>query len=234
MNQHNLATILLLICEGVLGHEAHEISSRDSPGALAVAFHPGLDRRAPPRLNRKLFKSVKLTHGVMAAMAFAAFFPLGAIAIRTFPGRLALVAHLGLQFLAYAFFTAAVGMGMWMSQTLEPFGADFWNHHHVIIGLTVFGLLAVQAVLGILHHLMYRRKGRRQIWSYAHIWTGRSLITLGIINGGLGMEMAHVSRPGKIAYGVCAGLIWIVWMFTAVASEFRTSGRADNQPRSEK
>ena len=58
-------------------------------------------------------------------MAYAAFFPFGTISIRTIPGRLALGIHLFLQFLGYAFFIAAFGMGIWMAHTLEPFGADF-------------------------------------------------------------------------------------------------------------
>ena len=106
-----------------------------------------------------------------------------------------------------------------------------FNHHHIIIGEVVFALLASQAVFGIIHHILFRRKGRRQVWSYAHIWTGRILVTLGIINGGLGMQLANVSRAGKIAYGVLAGLIWVVWMATAVASEFKKS---DSEPMIEK
>jgi hypothetical protein len=65
-------------------------------------------------------------------MAFAAFFPLGAIAIRTIPGRLALGVHLVLQFLGYAFFIAAVGMGVWMSHTLEPLGANLVSSIHTM------------------------------------------------------------------------------------------------------
>lgn len=72
------------------------------------------------------------------------------------------------------------------------------------------------------------------MWSYAHIWTGRILITLGIINGGLGMQLAKVSRDGKIAYGVCAGFIWVVWMAIAVASDIRKSPKTDNKRIMEK
>ncbi|TLD21810.1 Cytochrome b2 [Venturia nashicola] len=241
MKQHRTA-ILLSIYTGVLAQSDYDMpqpraeggggSSGGSSSAPAVIVSPGLGLPRPS-FDRALFSRIKLTHGVMAAMAFAAFFPLGAIAIRTKPGRFALFAHLGLQILAFAFFAVAVAMGMWMSATLEPFGADFWNEPHAIIGLTVFGLLAVQAILGIIHHLIYRRKGKRQVWSYAHVWNGRILITLGIINGGLGMQLASVSRAGKIAYGVCAGLIWVVWMVIAVISDFKEKPKADEKPVAE-
>lgn len=94
----------------------------------------------------------------------------------------------------------------------------------------MFGALAVQALLGIIHHIMYKRRGKRQVWSYAHIWTGRALITLGIINGGLGLQLAKNSRASKIAYGVCAGFIWVVWMVIAVASDFRKKPEAEKEP----
>lgn len=108
----------------VLAQGAYD-SSGQSSGGPTVVVSPGLGQPAQPTIDRALFSRVKITHGAIATMAFAAFFPLGAIAIRTVPGRLALITHLSLQFLAYAFFTASVGMGIWMSHTLEPFGADF-------------------------------------------------------------------------------------------------------------
>jgi hypothetical protein len=98
----------------------------------------------------------------------------------------------------------------------------------------VFALLAFQTAFGLVHHILFKRKGQRQIWSYAHIWTGRTLVTLGIINGGLGMQLGNVSKAGKIAYGVLAGLIWIVWMAVAVVSEFRSPPKADSEPVIEK
>lgn len=106
--------------EHVLAQGAYDMPAPKREGSSA-----GLGQPARPSLDRNLISRVKLAHGVMATMAFAAFFPLGAIAIRTIPGRPALFAHLGLQFLAYAFFTAALGMGVWISHILEPFGADF-------------------------------------------------------------------------------------------------------------
>jgi hypothetical protein len=94
--------------------------------AYAQQGPPGGPPGKPPKpFDRETFSRVELTHGVMATMAFAAFFPLGAIAIRTIPGRLALGVHLFLQVLGYAFFIAAFGMGIWMAHTLEPIGADF-------------------------------------------------------------------------------------------------------------
>jgi hypothetical protein len=83
--------------------------------------------------DRETFSRVEFAHGVLATMTFATFFPLGAIAIRAIPGRLALGVHLLLQILGYATCIAAYGMGIWMVHTFEPFGADFVGLAHEIV-----------------------------------------------------------------------------------------------------
>ena len=99
---------------------------------------------------------------------------------------------------------------------------------HPIIGLLVVSLLAFQPLLGVLPHTVFKRSNRRSIWTTAHVWFGRALITLGIINGGLGLQLSDNTTKGEIAYGVVAGVMWLVWMAVAVASDVRrTGGRRD-------
>ena len=51
-----------------------------------------------------------------------------------------------------------------------------------------------------------------------HLWSGRVLITLGIINGGLGFQFASTlpvfqwPKGPKILYGAAATLIWIIYV----------------------
>ena len=42
------------------------------------------------------------------------------------------------------------------------------------------------------------------------------LITLGIINGGLGLRFAADTTKGEIAYGVIAGVVWVTWIGVVV------------------
>lgn len=60
--------------------------------------------------------------------------------------------------------------------------------------------------------------------SHAHIWLGRVLITLGIIDGGLGLMLGHnTTRKDQIIYGVIAGSMWVAYVLVSVHGE--VSGR---------
>jgi uncharacterized membrane protein len=94
-------------------------------------------------------------------------------------------------------------------------------HRHLIIGETVFALLALQVVMGVVHHVLFRKYGKRQVWSHLHTWLGRALITLGIVNGGIGMQLGELSRTATIVYRVFAALVWVAWMGISVYGEIK-------------
>lgn len=65
-------------------------------------------------------------------------------------------------------------------------------------------------------------------WSVAHVWWGRIIVTLGIINAGLGLQLSDNTTKGEIAYGVVvAGVVWLVWVAVAVMSHFSTRGTSE-------
>lgn len=95
------------------------------------------------------------------------------------------------------------------------------KNHHPIIGIVVFVMLFFQPILGVLHHSGYKRFSRRTVWSHAHIWVGRIGISLGIINGGLGLKLANNTNSGKIAYAIVAAVVWLVWVAAAAWGEIK-------------
>jgi hypothetical protein len=80
----------------------------------------------------------------------------------------------------------------------------------------LFGVVLVQAAGGIIHHILYRKHSRRTVVSHLHIWLGRTIITLGMINGGLGLQLSGEGSGKIAAYSVVAGLIWVVYVVYAV------------------
>lgn len=178
-------------------------------GFTAIAARGGGNRR-----------KMLIAHGVLAALAFVILFPTGAIAIRlaSFPGLV--WAHAAFQGMAYLIYIAGFGLGVYLARDLRLLG-----HHHPIIGIVVLVLVSTQTLSGLVHHRQFKKQPGRTPWSHAHLWVGRIAITLGIINGGLGLRLADASRMssrgGMVAYGVVAGLMWVVWVAAIVVGERR-------------
>lgn len=163
-------------------------------------------------------------HAVLATIAFGFLFPVGGIMIRlgSFPGLW--IVHGLFQIFAFLLYTAAFGIGVWMTRNFYTL-----NDAHPIIGIVVFALLVFQPLLGFLHHVFFKRYNARTIWSYGHIWFGRAVIILGIVNGGLGLGLAKrtgVMAPSNgavIGYSVGAGVMGLAYLLSAWYGERKRS-----------
>lgn len=96
------------------------------------------------------------------------------------------------------------------------------------MGLAIICMIPVQAVLGQMHHNMFLKTGARSFWSYGHIWFGRLVIILGVINGGIGLspELADAPSGWVIAYVVMVGLITVLY-----SSFYLLKERSNNKTR---
>lgn len=174
-------------------------------------------------------RTMLIAHGVLASLAFVILFPAGAIAIRlaSFPGIVWF--HAAFQIFAYLVYIAAFGLGVYIASEMEML-----DHYHPTIGIVVFVLVFLQPIFGYLHHLLFKKHQSRTLWSYVHIWLGRIAITLGIINGGLGLQWADSmnmsSRGGIIAYAVIAVVVWLAWVAASVFGEKRRSKKVTDAP----
>jgi len=166
-------------------------------------------------------------HGILASVAFVILFPLGSILMRVLPGRLALFAHAIFQILSFIVYIAAAGLGIYLVSIVQfPFnGGNLLSNeatsYHPIIGLVILAFLVPQPILGWIHHRRFKAVRRRQLWSYLHLFNGRILITIAIINGGLGLHIAGASDYRKRVYIIVAAVMWGLWMLVAVFSEIR-------------
>lgn len=99
----------------------------------------------------------------------------------------------------------------------------------------VFVGLFIQPFLGFLHHSMFQKHQTRTAVSHVHIWFGRILIALGIINGGLGFKLADSmgqgSKSGKIAYSVLAAIFGVAWIAAIVVGEMKRRKASVNPPK---
>ncbi|KAL9085012.1 MAG: hypothetical protein Q9159_004917 [Coniocarpon cinnabarinum] len=197
-------------------------SSSPSNGGDGAGFGSSGAAGGSQYADQLLGHSHVVAHGVMAALALVIFFPFGAISIRVIPSKIALYGHAAFQVLGYLLFIVAFGLGVWMARQMNFPGFSLLHQAHPIIGIVVFAFLSLQPILGVLHHIFFKKYSKRTVWSHAHLWIGRIFITLGIINGGLGLKLARNASTGQTAaYGVIAGVVWLVWLGAAMFGEWR-------------
>jgi len=163
-----------------------------------------------------------IAHATCMGLAFAFLMPVGAIVMRVAKVKGVIWYHAAIMLFAYILAIAGLGLGVYIA--IKPESEITASNGHPIIGIIVVGLLLIQPPLGLIHHAYYKRDGRRTFWASAHVWWGRIIVTLAIINGGLGLQLSGNTTKGEIAYGVIAGVMWLLWVVVSTTSAFRTKG----------
>ncbi|KAK5175085.1 uncharacterized protein LTR77_000222 [Saxophila tyrrhenica] len=159
-------------------------------------------------------------HAILGTLVFGLLFPSGSILIRLGSFRGLWLVHGIIQLVTYILFIAAAAIGIWMATHIR-----MMSHAHPVIGILLLVLIFFQPFLGFIHHFAFKKHSKRVIWSYAHIWLGRFVITLGIINGGLGLQLSKriglfaPSQGAIIGYSVGVGIIWLLYVAAAIYGE---------------
>lgn len=190
-------------------------SSSDSSSSSASSDDGGL----PPISLAEFQFILKLSpvHGSLGCLAFGFVFPIGGIIIRTLRGRYVVYIHAAWQILGWAMAVVTMGTGIWMAREVE-----YLDEYHVAIGLTAVCGVTVQQFTGWIHHRLYKKKGRRTLWSYVHVFWGIAVVTLGAINPPFGMQLAFAEIPKYyIVYGVPAAIVWLTWMIVSIVSQVK-------------
>lgn len=157
--------------------------------------------------------------------SFLLFYPLGAIIVRL---GLSMKVHISVQLFTLAMSIAGVGIGIKLANLSQT---SISGNAHTVIGLVVVSaLLALQPLRGWLQHRYYKQTGgRRGLYGFTHIWFGRSMIALGIVNGGLGLALAgDQGIPSRtIPYIIVAAVMGAVYIGILVWDVVRTKGRSE-------
>ena len=164
------------------------------------------------------FHRIVIVHATLMGFAFVLLMPLGVFLIRLTSFKGLIWAHAGVQIFAYLVAVAAFGLGAWMATVTHQWKAD---NGHPILGTIIIALLLLQPVLGYVHHLIYVRERKRTVWILGPIWYGRALIILAVINGGLGLQLSGNTVKGEIAYGVIAGVMFVLYLAVLAISYLR-------------
>ncbi|KAI0196159.1 hypothetical protein EV127DRAFT_124259 [Xylaria flabelliformis] len=158
--------------------------------------------------------TIKSAHGILMSIVMVVLYPVGSILM---PLVGSWVLHAVWQMVAFLAMWAAFGLGITLAHRT---GINF-TEHHTILGTVVVVLFGVQPIGGLIHHRYYTKHQKRGLVSHGHIWYGRILMVLGIINGGLGLKLAGAAQSLVIAYSVIAAVFFSVYIGGAVLGEVK-------------
>ncbi|KAH7150796.1 hypothetical protein DER46DRAFT_562262 [Fusarium sp. MPI-SDFR-AT-0072] len=148
-------------------------------------------------------------HGVIMAVVFLVGFPIGSV----------LMPLLG-KWLIHASWQIIAFVGMWIGfgigKVAADRGGDWFHESHVVLGTIVCVLMIVQPILGWMHHTNYVKYQRRTTISYGHIWYGRVIMIVGIVNGGIGLQLSGASTGLIVAYSVVGILVSAIYAAGAI------------------
>ncbi|KAK4671878.1 hypothetical protein QC764_609540 [Podospora pseudoanserina] len=164
-------------------------------------------------------------HGILASLAMVVLFPIGSILLRVLPGKWGFWVHVIFQVLATIIYISGAALGIYLVNMIRiPSGSLLSNtstNYHPILGLVLLVLFLIQPVLGVVHHLKFRKVQKRQIWSQLHLANGRGSIIIGIITGGLGLHLSQATNQKKTVYAAVAGVIGAIWIGVSVWAELK-------------
>lgn len=63
--------------------------------------------------------------------------------------------------------------------------------------------------------------------SHLHIWNGRIVVILGIVNGGLGLQITGATDTVKLAYTIVAAVLGGAWIILSLFGEARRARGRD-------
>ncbi|PMD29637.1 iron reductase domain protein [Hyaloscypha variabilis F] len=157
----------------------------------------------------KVITDYQTAHGVIMGSTMVLLLPLGAMFMRL---GASVYLHGAWQLFALCAMLCGFGLGIKLAQMRSL----LYNTTHTIFGTVIIGLFLLQPIFGLLHHLQFRKHQSRAPVSHLHIWYGRALISCGIVNGGLGLQLAENSKGGMIGYGVVAGVVGLLYLLLVV------------------
>lgn len=201
------------------GNELNPFLTQAATTSQGQSSQGGSSTQQPIVFNGNRSTRLAVIHGGLAALVFVILFPVGGILIRLANFRGGMWVHVGVQLLAWLAAITAFGLGLYLAVNKSLFDAA---HAHPIIGIILMILVLGQPAYGWLQHRAYKAHGRRVIWSWAHLSIGRIAIFGGMINGGLGLQLAgRAIRYYVLRYSIVCGVFALLYIAAIIYGELR-------------
>ena len=172
--------------------------------------------------------TTRAAHAAIMSLVFLIFFPLFALTLYLpYANRVRLV-HAPLQLLSIVLLIVGLALGVKLGNRLDELDA----YHQIIGYIVVAALVLFQPALGIYQHLYYHRTGGRSAMGVFHKWLGRTVICVGVVNGGLGFRQAggagstNVPNYAVILYSIIAVVVFLIYLAVVFISKRRANRNA--------
>ncbi|TVY19964.1 Cytochrome b561 and DOMON domain-containing protein, partial [Lachnellula arida] len=212
----------------VISSSSATASSPASASSSSSSSSGSDDSSSTTESSKDKVETFDKAHGIIMGLVVVILFPAGAILMRTIRSPWI---HAGVQLFNLALLIIGLALGVKLAQYTD----QLWTNTHTRLGVAIIALFLLQPFLGLAHHLLYQKSQSRTPVSHIHIWYGRILMLLAVINGGLGLQLAGNTRNGEIVYGVLAGVVAVVYAVLVVVRRGGSvgSGRAERKERKE-
>lgn len=223
----------------------------DAPNRTAVSeMVSGTDANNPGNADDEIhkrdfdtfqvFNRKRNAHACIMSIVFIVLYPLGAISLHlpiegipflmnTYLVRKVVAIHAPIQIIASLMMVGGMALGVRIAHDLDylrnPVAA------HVVIGiLTVSIIILFQPLMGFLQHRHFSKTGGKSSFAYIHRWIGRGAIALGMINSGLGFQLAArtgivVPTSSYVRSYVILGVLVSIWLSVVVLDKLKGQHR---------
>ncbi|KXS11476.1 hypothetical protein M427DRAFT_138254 [Gonapodya prolifera JEL478] len=154
-------------------------TAASTPTGIVSAPPPSSDYRS----GQDPYARYMPIHGLMMVIGWGFFSLLAYFFAANTRGKSYFRTHWWMMYLVVAVTLAAFGLAVYAVQQQDSL---HFNTPHKIIGLVVTILVVVQMVIGIVIHAI-GYEGPRPVRNWIHMWLGRSIITLALVNVALGI-----------------------------------------------
>ena len=101
-----------------------------------------------------------------------------------------------------------------------------YNEFHEWFGTFIVLGFCAQPIFGVIHHKQFIKTQKKGWANKTHVWFGRALLILGIINGGLGFQLAqNTSTNQNVIYVIVVMLIALLYVGALIRWSTKGSGR---------
>ncbi|KAI0108240.1 putative iron reductase domain protein [Daldinia grandis] len=161
-----------------------------SEGSTLVATTQGLSKEGKKDI-------AALMHAIIMVFVFVGLYPFGIFVLRL--GNW--VRWHGIN-QGFAFILTIVGSSLGFSISKYYNRSKKVNTAHQVIGILIFIFIFAQFALGFLHHRNFKKTQQATKMAPIHVWMGRVIIVMGVVNAFLGFPLAQASQYNYVLAGL--------------------------------